>query len=322
MKKFLFTLIFILFSPILTNASSNSLEISSNGDSFYTGEKVIISVYAVSTDQSINAISGTLIYPTNLEFLSIDQNGTIVDFWTKNPAYNSNKINFEGVILNPGYKGNKGIIFNAIFVARNEGDAKFFISEGSILANDGFGTNIINSLGKKLISIKLGEGSEYIEYDSKSSRLVALPVITEYSQSILSSEGTQLKGLGEPYATTKIVFKDVSFKSIGERFMDFIQTKKKKLDDVLVKNDKNGSFEYVSGKGLVAGVYNATPFLVDENTNTERPGLGVQFLINDNKIIKNLVVFINILALIIPIVGLVVIIYCHDLQNYFQTLLN
>jgi hypothetical protein len=65
----------------------------------------------------------------------------------------------------------------------------------------------------------------------------------------------------------------------------------------------------VSPANLVAGVYNATPFLVDEETNTERPGFGIQFLISDNKIIKNLVVFINILALMIPIVALIVAIY-------------
>ena len=88
-----------------------------------------------------------------------------------------------------------------------------------------------------------------------------------------------------------------------------MQTKRKKLDAVLVKNDPAGQFQYESGAGLVAGVYNATPFLVDSDTNTEKPGLGVQLLVSDSKIVKALVVLINILGLLIPIVGLGVIIY-------------
>jgi hypothetical protein len=118
-----------------------------------------------------------------------------------------------------------------------------------------------------------------------------------------------LKGKGEPNALTKIVFKDVSFRSVGERFIGFLLTKKKTLSEVLVKNDAAGAFEYVSATNLVAGVYNATPFLVDESTNTEKPGLGVQLLVSDSKLVKMLVVAINVLGLLIPIVGLGVIIY-------------
>ena len=59
----------------------------------------------------------------------------------------------------------------------------------------------------------------------------------------------------------------------------------------------------------MAGVYNATPFLVDSDANTEKPGLGVQLLVSDSKIVKMLVVVINVLGLLIPIVGLGVIIY-------------
>ena len=59
----------------------------------------------------------------------------------------------------------------------------------------------------------------------------------------------------------------------------------------------------------MAGVYNTTPFLVDINTNTEKPGLGAQLLVSDSKIVKMLVVLINVLGLLIPVVGLIVIIY-------------
>ncbi|MFK5282612.1 hypothetical protein ACI3PL_23915, partial [Lacticaseibacillus paracasei] len=86
--------------------------------------------------------------------------------------------------------------------------------------------------------------------------------------SVDSKQTAYFRGKGEPNALTKIAFEDVSHKSFGEQFMDFIQSKKKRLTNVLVKNDSKGSFEYVSPNDLVAGAYNATPFLVDPASNT------------------------------------------------------
>ena len=99
------------------------------------------------------------------------------------------------------------------------------------------------------------------------------------------------------------------FKSLGEQFIIALQSKKKKPTEALVKNDNNGFFQYISSDNLVAGAYNVTPYLVDEDKQTQKPGFGVQLLVNNSKIVKGLVVFINILALLIPVVCLGVIIY-------------
>ena len=104
-----------------------------------------------------------------------------------------------------------------------------------------------------------------------------------------SKESIYLKGKGEPNALTKLSFEEVSNKSFGEQFMDFIQSKKRRLTDVLVKNNDKGLFEYVTPNNLIAGAYNATPFLVDNDNNTSKPGLGVRLLISDSKIIKALI---------------------------------
>ncbi|MFM7088539.1 MAG: hypothetical protein ACKOW9_03330, partial [Candidatus Paceibacterota bacterium] len=47
----------------------------------------------------------------------------------------------------------------------------------------------------------------------------------------------------------------------------------------------------------------------DEATNVEKPGFGAQLLVSDSKLVRNLVVVINVLGLLIPIVLLCVIIY-------------
>ena len=259
------------------------------------GDTFSVTVAASSTSQAMNAVSGTLQVSGGVTITSVSKVGSIVDFWTTEPRLYGNQVRFEGVVLNPGYQGQSGRLFTVTLSARKEGTATLLFSDGAILANDGLGSNIIDSLSSQTIKIIAG--------------LLALPVITEYTESIDDVASAFIKGKGEPNALTKLSFKDTSLKSLGEQFIAALQTKKNKPTEALVKNDANGVFQYLSPNNLVAGAYNVTPYLVDEDTQTQKPGFGVQVLVNNSKIVKWLVVFINVLALLIPVVCLGVIIY-------------
>ena len=277
------------------------------------GERLTVDVRIQSSDQSINAVSGSITFPENLVSVAgLSKEGSIIDLWTQEPRVIKNKISFEGVALNPGFQGGSGLIFRVTFNAKRTGVVNLNVSEGAILANDGLGTNILTRLNSGSFNITTGafvSTETPPEFFEPVGKLSALPVIIEYSPSILAGQEMYLKGKGEPNALTKIVFKDISFKSIGEQFIDLLQNDKKTLDEILVKNDDVGGFQYLNSDNLVAGTYNATPFLVDENTNTEKPGLGIQFFVNDSQIVRALVIVINVLGLLIPIVGLIVVIY-------------
>lgn len=311
-------LIIILCGASTAYGSSASLFISKPVTTVSLNEKVTLDVKVRSTDQAINAVSGTIVFPSDmLRIVSISRDDSILSIWTNDPNIQRNQISFEGVILNPGYKGGGGSIFRIIFEAKKSGFATVSFSDGAILANDGLGTNIIDGLNPVSFNI-IGAGSLDLIEDkpiaqsnttSLAKKLQALPVITDYPTSIYSKSTAYIKGKGEPNALTKIAFEDISQKSFGEQFMDFIQSKKKRLSDVFVKNNDKGLFEYVTPNNLVAGVYNATPFLVDNDTNTSKPGLGVQLFVSDSKIIKWLIIFINILILLIPIAGLIMLVY-------------
>jgi len=293
-------------------AEAQNLFLSIGAKEIVVGERVTVEVKVASRAQSINAVSGALAYPEALlRPLAVSRDGSIVDLWTVDPTIGRGSISFEGVILNPGFQGASGTILRATFEAKKAGSVALSFSKGAVLANDGLGTNILSSLGSGTLRIAEGQlpGISTITSLPDFSRLAALPVITEYSASIFSKDSAYLKGKGEPNALTKIVFKDVSFKSLGERFIDFVFSKRKRLDEALVQNDQTGNFQYESGSGLVAGVFNATPFLVERDSNTEKPGLGVQLLVSNNKIVRALVVLINVLGLLIPVVLLGVIIY-------------
>ncbi len=309
-------ILFLLLSNTVY-AESPSLFFSNAPKQVEEGDRVSVDIRVKSTSQSINAISGAVSFPESLlRVVSISKDKSIINLWTEEPKAQRNKIVFEGVILNPGFQGANGQVLHITFETKGTGIAPLGFSEAAILANDGLGSNIIATLGStslKIIEKKFLPDNQVIVQEGgaggEGRKLAALPVITEYSVAVNSTEDLRLKGKGEPNALTKIVFKDVSIKSVGERLIGLLQTKKKKLDEVLVKNDATGAFEYTSAKNLVAGVYNATPFLVDNDNNTEKPGLGVQLLVSDSKIVKALVVLINVLGLLIPVVGLAVIIY-------------
>ncbi len=279
------------------------------------GDRLSIDVRVNANETAINAVTGSIIFPSDLiKVVGVSKDKSIVNFWTIEPKLIKDKISFEGVILNPGFQSENGFLFRVTFEARNAGVANLRLSEGALLANDGLGTNVLADLGSTNFKIvrpqpvlptkTIAEVKEGIP-----ARKLALPVIIEYPSMINTKDAFTLRGKGEPGFLTRIVFKDLSAKSIGERFIERLQTKKKRLDEALVKNDESGSFEYVSPNNLVAGVYNATPFLVDEETNIEKPGFGAQLLVSDSKLVRNLVVVINVLGLLIPIVLLCVIIY-------------
>lgn len=304
--------VFFLTGAVRVFAESN-LFFSLPPKQISEGDRVTLDVRVAAPAQSINAVSGTITFPASLvDVVAFPREGSIVNLWTREPKVVRDKILFEGVIFNPGFQGSSGLLFRVTFEAKQAGTASVFLSEGAVLANDGRGTNVLatlSSTGFKIVPGRLPRPgvAEYVT--PAGTNLAALPVIIEYSPLVAADAGLYLKGKGEPNALTKIIFKDVSVKSIGEKLIALLQTKKKNLDEVLVNNDGAGEFQYVSPKNLAAGVYNATPFLVDEDTNTEKPGFGVQLLVDDSSLVKALVVLLNVLGLLIPIVVLGVIIY-------------
>ncbi len=314
----IFRAVFVVsFLGILFGASLVSAQIVSAFPAKKTislGENVSVKVVVSSPLQAMNAVSAALSYPASLSVVSIDKGGSVIDFWTEEPHVVGGKILFEGVALSPGYQGSSGVLFTVTFSGKKQGIAQLVFTNAAILANDGLGSNIIKGLGAA--SIAIGGGDTFLPpgvatvQPGGNTKSLALPVIIDYSPLIGSSEGLYLKGKGEPGAITKIVFHDASFRSIGEQFIASLQTSKRNLSEALVKNDPNdGTFEYASPPNLLAGAYNATPFLVDDKNNVEKPGLGVQLFVSDSRIVRGLVVFVNILALLIPIVGLIVLIY-------------
>lgn len=300
--------------PFITSAQSSqaTLRVISTQREVSVGQNVTVAI-RVRTDQSINALSGVLRHSSNLEVASFTREGSVVNFWIKEPQRESGLISFEGVILNPGFVGNNGDIVRIQFRALQAGPASVIFERGSLLANDGLGTNILGGFDNASLIILPSSGtiiqeSTGGEPDEQKS-LTPLPVITEYDEIVGTKGMLRVKGKGAPNELTKLRFEDTSFKTLGEQFILWLQTNKETPADVLVQNNEEGIFEFNSSAQLVAGSYNVTPALVDPEAQVEKPGFGVKVLVEQSPIVRFLVVFINILLLLVPIALLGVIVY-------------
>lgn len=80
-----------------------------------------------------------------------------MSFWAQEPSYSNSAgtVSFEGIVLNPGYLGSSGKIANITFVVGGAGNAAISFSSGSILANDGLGTNILTGFGSGSFTLVL-----------------------------------------------------------------------------------------------------------------------------------------------------------------------
>ena len=109
--------------------------------------------------QSINAVDGTIGFnPSNIEVVSVSKNNSILNLWVQDPTYSNvaGNINFGGVVLNPGYSGSSGTLITVTLKAKKDGQANVNFITASVLANDGYGTNVLKSMNGASFNITPG----------------------------------------------------------------------------------------------------------------------------------------------------------------------
>jgi hypothetical protein len=113
------------------------------------GQNFSVSIFVSSPGQAMNAASGILSFPPDeLEVMSISKANTIMSLWVQEPTFSNQAgtVNFEGVVLNPGFTGANAKVLTVNFRAKGYGLADVSFSSASILANDGNGTNILKTI--------------------------------------------------------------------------------------------------------------------------------------------------------------------------------
>lgn len=173
-KIILLTVAFLITGPAF--ASAANLDFSEPSNYYEVGNTFSLRVLVTGANQPVNAVSGVISFPKDkIEVISISKTSSVVNLWVQDPSFSNidGTVTFEGIILNPGFTGESGRIIAVNFKAKKDGLASINFLSGSVLANDGKGTNVLNNLGNAQINI-----SALAPITTKRLPVVTVPVGT------------------------------------------------------------------------------------------------------------------------------------------------
>ena len=126
-----------------------SLYLSPSTGRYEVGNTFSILIKVNSGGVAINAVDTTLIFdPNRLEVKSISKSDSIFTLWIQDPIFSNSEgtVQFAGGKHSPGFTGAAGTIILVTFKAKTAGDANLTFAAGSVLADDGKGTNILTHM--------------------------------------------------------------------------------------------------------------------------------------------------------------------------------
>ena len=192
-KKIFFVFVYFLLQSSFSYATN--IAVVPDVGSYNVGKTFIVDFYVTNNSQAINAVSGVLSYPKDLlQVQSLSKSGSIIKLWAEEPGYSNNEgtVKFDGVILNPGFSGARGKILSVTFLVKKSGNAPITFTSGSVLANDGEATNILDQLNggaynlKAEISEPKEEAKEVIVVEEKPKEEVKVNTNIDITPKIVS----------------------------------------------------------------------------------------------------------------------------------------
>ncbi len=135
---------------------ADTLFISPASGEYRVGQTFSVRIIVSSQAQAINAVSAVLLYPTDkLQVTSISKIGSILNLWVEEPSFSNTQgtVSLEGVVPNPGFTGSAGPVITINFRVLDIGTAPLRFFYASLLANDGYGTNILRTRGTASLTL-------------------------------------------------------------------------------------------------------------------------------------------------------------------------
>jgi len=150
-KVFLFSLFLILLFGIAHSirAANAYLYLSPNSGTYRVGDNFLVQIRLDSGGISINSADGRLTFDASkLQVVSISKDGSIFNLWVQEPTFSNSAgtIDFAGGKPSPGFIGNAGKVATITFKGKSPGKTNINFNSGSILADDGAGTNVLTGM--------------------------------------------------------------------------------------------------------------------------------------------------------------------------------
>ena len=144
--RFLAVLIFFLSTTAI--ASAATLRVDPETGVYTVGTSFTVRVAIDTSGTSVNAAEGTISFnPRELSVVNVSRSSSIFNLWTQEPTFSNTTgtITFGGGSPT-GYKGSGGTVISIRFRAPGAGSPKVTFTNGSVLAADGFGTNVLTGM--------------------------------------------------------------------------------------------------------------------------------------------------------------------------------
>lgn len=161
-------ILLVLFLAPLTSFAA-TLSLSPSTGVYTTGSTFTVRAVVNTQGKPVNAAEGTIKFnPSEVTVVSVDRSGSIFNLWVTEPTFSNSAgtISFSGGMPS-GYTGSAGTIFSITFRTTNASNARVNITNGSVLANDGMGTNVLSSMNGGTYTIGAASVSptpEVVEY--------------------------------------------------------------------------------------------------------------------------------------------------------------
>lgn len=131
-------------------ASAATLAVAPSSLTVNAGSDFTVNIIILSPDQAINAASGQLSFSASgLRAIGISKEASMMNLWVQNPSFSNaasgGTVNFAGVVLNPGWTGADGTVISVEFQALTPGTDQIAFATGTVLANDGSGTDVLTT---------------------------------------------------------------------------------------------------------------------------------------------------------------------------------
>lgn len=165
------------------NALAATLSLSPGTGVYTSGATFSVNVRVNSQGKEINAAEGTLKFnPNELSVVSVNRAGSIFNLWVAEPTFSNGAgtISFSGGSPS-GYTGSGGSVMNVTFRAAGAGSPRVSFTNGSVLANDGRGTNVLTAMNGGSFTIQarsVAPAPEVITEYVAPANTPAAPVIT------------------------------------------------------------------------------------------------------------------------------------------------
>ncbi len=289
-NNFIKLFFFLTFFPSF--ALGASLSVSPSNFVVESGNRISVRV-VVSSDASINAVSGNLLVPPGFfEIESVSKVSSVLNFWVTEPSFSKGTgvARFEGVALN-GFTGSSGGIITLNLKALKTGTGSISFQSGQVLANDGQGTDVTKGLSGATFAIKEASVKPVVPEKKIEAPTPVAPAEPEpVKVSLKAPEIVYGSKYGEPAIVGESDYPK------AQALLTFVAADGSKIF-ITGKADEGGGFTILVPKIIKHGPYSVTAVMIEDDGDQSL--VSNQITIKFGNLFSDISLYVWILILII-----------------------